>query len=285
MKLQDVVNQPGKLPTIPKLGQQLVASFSDEDANIDDIARQINADPALSAKLLRLANSAYFHVSRTVGTVQAALQMLGFIMVRNLVLGSSVASAFPKVPGVELKQFWRYSLYTACVARWLAPRVRVNADMVFTLGLLHAVGQLQLHVVSPQALTALDRRVPVLEPTRAAAERDALGYDYTMVSAELARIWNFPAPMSDILRVVAQPLESEDWSVEAGVLHLAAWRARADVLGWDESTCSEQFPHHVAQRLGVEPELFQGAVADTSRSADTLPPLPELTDGMESMFE
>ena len=86
MDIQTLLDQPGKLPTVPKVTQKLIESFSDEDVSIDEIARQIAADPALTAKLLRLANSAYFHVSRTIGTVDDALRMLGFVMVRNLVL-------------------------------------------------------------------------------------------------------------------------------------------------------------------------------------------------------
>ena len=68
MELKGLLDQPSKLPTIPKVVQQLIKSFSDDDVSINEIARQIATDPALSAKLLRLANSAYFHVSRTIGT-------------------------------------------------------------------------------------------------------------------------------------------------------------------------------------------------------------------------
>ncbi|WP_044529098.1 HDOD domain-containing protein, partial [Herbaspirillum sp. B65] len=83
MELKSLVDQPGKLPTVPKVVQQLIASFNAEDVSSHDIAQQIAADPALTAKVLRLANSAFFHASRTIGTVDDALRMLGFIMVRN----------------------------------------------------------------------------------------------------------------------------------------------------------------------------------------------------------
>ena len=75
MELKSLLDQPNKLPTIPKVTQQLIESFSSDDVSLNDIARQLSADPALSAKLLRLANSAYFHVSRTVGTVDDALDL------------------------------------------------------------------------------------------------------------------------------------------------------------------------------------------------------------------
>lgn len=283
MNLQELIRQGGPLPTIPKLGQQLIASFSDDDVDIDTIARQLGADPALSAKLLRLANSAYFHVSRTIATVPAALQMLGFVMVRNLVLGASVAGAYPRVAGVDLKAFWRYSLYTACVARWLAPRVKVNADLLFTLGLIHSVGQLQIHAAAPQEAAALDARLDVLDAQRAAAERAAWGWDHLQVSSEMARAWNFPPPMADVLHAVGHPLQAQPWSSEAAVIHLAAWRARADVLGWTPVQRLDAYPTEVADRLGVDAAWFAPATAETD-DPQSLPPLPELTDGMESMF-
>ena len=151
-KLKTLIDQPGKLPTVPKVTQKLIESFSDEDVSIDEIARQLAADPALTAKLLRLANSAYFHVSRTIGTVDDALRMLGFVMVRNLVLGNGMVAAFRNTPGLDMKQFWRYNLYTACAARWLARQGKGNGDLAFTLGLMHGIGQLQMHAVAPAAV-------------------------------------------------------------------------------------------------------------------------------------
>ena len=81
MKLESLLDRPNKLPTIPKVTQQLMRSFGDENVTIEEIARHLSADPTMSAKLLRLANSAYFNLSRTIGTVDDALRMLGRCLV------------------------------------------------------------------------------------------------------------------------------------------------------------------------------------------------------------
>ena len=122
MDIKSLLDQPHKLPSVPAVTQKLIASFSDEDVAFKQIAEQISADPALTAKLLRLANSAYFHLSRTIGTVEDALHMLGFVMVRNLVLGNGMAVAFRNTKGMDLQQFWRYNLLTASASRWLAEK-------------------------------------------------------------------------------------------------------------------------------------------------------------------
>lgn len=286
MKLQQLIDQPGKLPTIPKVGQQLIASFSSDDVSIGDVANQIAVDPALSAKVLRLANSAYFHVSRTIGTVDAALQMLGFVMVRNLVLGNSVAGAFKNVPGIDLKQFWRYNLYTACAARWLAQRLDLNSDRVFTLGLVHAIGQLQMHVIMPKEMAPLDQRLGVLDTHRCALESDVLGFNYIEVSVELARLWNFPLPLIDALRHIAQPLASAEFFEAAALVHLGAWRARAEVLELSDKDQVASYPTEVGSRLKLAPDWTEALVGDASVDAsDLMPALAGLTEGLEAMFE
>ncbi len=286
MELKSLIDQPGKLPTIPKVGQQLIASFSSEDTSVSEIASQLAADPALSAKLLRLANSAYFHVSRTIGTVDAALQMLGFVMVRNLVLGSSVAGAFKNVKGIDLKQFWRYNLYTACAARWLAHRADFNTDMVFTLGLMHGIGQLQMHVVMPEAVAPLDQQTGVLEAGRPLLEKQTFGFHYGDVSAELARVWNFPQPLIDAMRQIVEPLGAPEWSDAAAWVHMGAWRARVEVLGLSDEQQRASYPFDVAKRLSLSP-AWVGALAapDASDASALMPPLLELTEGLADMFE
>jgi len=286
MELKSLIDQPGKLPTIPKVGQQLIASFSSDDVSVNEIASQLAADPALSAKLLRLANSAYFHVSRTIGTVESALQMLGFVMVRNLVLGNSVAGAFKNIAGVDLKQFWRYNLYTACSARWLAHRGDFNSDMVFTLGLMHGIGQLQMHAVMPQAMVPLDKHLSVLDGGRAQLEVETFGFHYGEVSAELARIWNFPQPLIDALRYIPQPMLAPEFSEASAWVHMGAWRARCEVLGLSEKAQAASYPAEVGQRLQLEPNWTPGLSAQASQAEQGLmPPLGELTEGLEAMFE
>lgn len=286
MELKNLVDQPNKLPTIPKVAQKLIESFSSEDVSIDEIARQLAADPALSAKLLRLANSAYFHVSRTVGTVDDALRMLGFVMVRNLVLGNGMVAAFRNTPGIDLKQFWRYNLYTACASRWLASTAGVNGDMVFTLGMMHGIGQLQMHVGMPEAMAPLDAQMNVLNAGRADLEKNAFGFHYGDVSAELAKIWNFPQPLIVALRDIPQPLAHDEFSEPAAWVHLGAWRARTEVLAMTDEEVIASYPAKVGKRLGIDLGWVPALAASTPGLATQfMPPLKDLTEGLDAMLD
>jgi HD-like signal output (HDOD) protein len=288
MELASLIDQPNKLPVIPKVVQKLIESFSAEDVSVNEIASHLAADPALSAKLLRLANSAYFHVSRTVGTVDDAVRMLGFVMVRNLVLGNGMVAAFPHVPGIDLHQFWRYNLYTACASRWLAIAAGENGDTVFTLGMMHGIGQLQMHAVMPEATMApLDRQVHVLEADRAELEKAAFGFHYGDVSAELARIWNFPAYLIDSLRDIPAPLAADSFSRSAALVHLGAWRARTEVLAMDDGAIAASYPADVGKRLGLDRGWIPATpwVTTTTPPKHLMPPLKILAEGLDAMVD
>jgi HD-like signal output (HDOD) protein len=286
MDLKSLIDQPNKLPTIPKVAQKLIESFSAEDISEREIASQLAADPALSAKLLRLANSAYFHVSRTVGTIDDALRMLGFVMVRNLVLGNGMVTAFRNTPGIDLNQFWRYNLYTACASRWLANTAGVNGDMIFTLGMMHGIGQLQMHVGMPEVMAPLDKQMNVLDAGRAELEKNVLGFHYGEVSAELAKIWNFPQALIAALRDIPQPWAQAEFSEPAAWVHLGAWRARVEVLALGDEEIITSYPAKIGQRLRLAPDWLPALTAGKlDAGAQFMPPLKELTEGLDAMLE
>jgi HD-like signal output (HDOD) protein len=274
MDIKRLLDQPHKLPTVPAVTQKLIASFSDEDVAFKQIAEQISADPALSAKLLRLANSAYFHLSRTIGSVEEALQMLGFVMVRNLVLGNGLAAAFRNTKGLDLPQFWRYNLYAASAARWLAGKAGVNADLAFTVGLMHGIGQLQMHVAAPAEVLPLDQALHVLDAGRAALEKEKLGFHNCDVAAELAKLWNFPEPIVVAMRCVPEPLSLPEFSAAAACVHLGAWVARNAIQEPAPELVLSSFPGAVAQQLGVSLALL----------TDEMPPAAELSAGLDEML-
>lgn len=283
--IQALFAQPAALPTMPKVVQQLLASFGRDDVAVADIAPQLAAEPVLAAKTLRLANSAYFRVSRRIATVDEALQMLGFAMVRNLVAASSMTAAFKGLQGVDLPAFWQHSLYTAVAARWLAPQAGQSGDVAFVIGLMHGLGHLVMHAAMPAGLAELDARVPLLSPQRAGAERAALGYDHAEVGAELARQWQFPAELSAPLAWVPAPphLGAGGGEAMAALIHLAAWRARAE--GSAEPDADP--PLAVAAGLGLtliwDAQARALMVVGGGRS-QTMPPLAELSEGLEAML-
>ena len=274
MNFEALFQQPNALPAAPKVVQELITSFRDENVSADSIVRKLATDPVLSAKLLRLANSAYYHISRSVSTVNEAVSMLGFATVRTVVISSGLVNGFKSTPGLDLNQFWRYSLNTAVAAKWLAKRVRENTDLAFTVGMMHGIGQLVIHLGMPEQACLLDKQVAFSDACRFDAERAALGYDYAEVGAELAVRWMFPNAFSDAIRAFPKPLAHQPFMPMAAIIHLATWLARANENKLTPDEVHATCPTEIAARLGLDPRLM----------LDEMPPLAELSNGLEDLL-
>ena len=274
MNLEALFQQQAALPSIPKVVQEVIESFNNDNVSIEDIAKKLSADQVLSAKLLRLANSSYYHVSRSIGTVDDAVLMLGFMTVRTLVVSTGLTGSFKSMSGVDLKLFWRYSLHTAIVAKWLAKKQGLNSDLAFTVGLMHAIGQLVMHAAMPEQTRQIDKIASTIDARRLDVEHTSFGYDFSDVGAELAKRWRFPEEFSDIIAAFPSPLEAEPFNKIAAVIHIAAWRARAEENGYSREEMESTFPDAVAAKLGVKPGVL----------LDDLPPLAELGAGMEELI-
>lgn len=274
MRFDALFKQPQALPTVPKIVQELIESFNQEDISIDTIARKLAADPVLSARMLRLANSAYYHMSRSIGTVDDAMAMLGFVTVRTLVISSGLTGGFKNLPGLDLNRFWRYSLNAAVAARWIAKHAHGNGELAFTVGLMHAIGQLVMHAGMPESMLQIDKIAAPTDPRRIDVEQASFGYDFSVVGAQLARQWKFPPAFAEAIAGFPNPLERAPFDHMAAIVHLAAWRARAEANALSPQELAGTVPRAVCSALGISPELL----------LDELPPLAELSAGLEELI-
>ncbi len=274
MQLDALFQQAQALPTIPKVAQELIQSFNDEDVAVGDIIRTISTDQVLSARLLRLANSAYYHVSRTVASVEDAVTMLGFVNVRTLVISTGLTGGFKSIPGMDLKRFWRHSLHTSVAARHLAKQIDLNSDLAFTVGLMHAIGQLVMHVAMPEVMLQMDKTLNALDPRRVALEQQSFGYSYFDVGAELARRWKFPEEFANAIAASGQPFDAGLFDPVGALVHIAAWRSRAEENLLNAEEIEAGWPADVGARIGLP---LGALLAD-------LPPWAELSAGMEELI-
>lgn len=252
MNLEELLASATALPSIPKVLALLLNELGRDEPDLRKIAMLINTDPVLTARVLQLANSAQYQLAHQVSSVAEALAFLGLDQVRSLVSAAAVSGAFKRIPGVDMHQFWRYSLNVAKLSRTMAGMVKQNQSAAFTAGLIHAVGELVMHLGMPAQMEALNLQTPALDVRRAAMERRVLGFCYSRVSAGFARSWQFPQPIVDALEHQFAPFENGVYEPLAGVLHLSAWRARANEAGYDEEQLTDNFPDEVALALSLD---------------------------------
>lgn len=258
MHIEKLLKQPNTLPSAPKVVRQLIETFEQEDPDLMKVAQLIESDPALTAKLLKTANSAFFGLTRNVTTARDALNVMGLIKVRALVIASALGDSFHTLGGVNLNQFWRYSLNTANLSRYLALPIRIDENTAFTAGLIHGVGELVMYMGMPEAMLDLNQSVPMLDLKRAKAEQGLFGYCYADVGAALAREWRFPKKMIDAIEHQVAPFDNNVYEPIAGVIHIANWRARAEELSLSNQGRITTYPDSIGLALGVDPDIVIG---------------------------
>ncbi|MHB8950069.1 MAG: HDOD domain-containing protein, partial [Rhodoferax sp.] len=151
--------------------------------------------------------------------------------------------------------FWAYSLNVAKLARSLAGLVRQNPQAAFTCGLIHALGELAMHIGMPDEVAALDREVAPLDLHRAKLEHRCFGFCYAEVGAGFAKKWQLPPAIVDALAHQDAPFEGDVYEPLAGVIHLATWRVRARELGLSANMLATTFPGAVGEVLGLDIDM------------------------------
>lgn len=269
MNLEKLLKQPNALPSAPKVVRKLMNTFSQDDVDPLYAASQIEDDPVMTAKLLKTANSAFFGLTRNVSNARDAIHVLGLIKVRALVIAASLEDAFHCLGGVNLNQFWRYSLNSANMSRAIALPIRIDEDTAFTAGLVHGIGELIMHAAMPEAMLDLERSIPMLDLKRARAEQGIFGYSYAEVGAALAKEWRFPKKMVDAIRRQIKPFENDVYEPIAGVIHVASWRARAQELALSSDDLINSYPEPIGLVLGIDPDSVIGdALPSISRDIE-----------------
>jgi HD-like signal output (HDOD) protein len=254
MNLSELLERQFNLPSIPKVVALLLNALSRPEPDLKQINQLISTDPALTTRLLRLANSDYFKLSGKISSVSEALALLNLAQVRAMAQEAAAGASLKAVPGIQLQRFWDYSLDVARISRALAGVVRQNQQAAFTCGLIHALGELAMHLALPE-MAQLNAQTPVLDLRRAQAERSQFGFAWAAVSAGFAREWKFPQAMVDALEHQHAPFENEVYEPLAGVIHLATWRARCKEAGLSERGLAVTFPDTVGVALGLDLDM------------------------------
>lgn len=209
-----------KLPSMSEVAHQLIKTLNDEDVGMKEVRDIIAKDPALTAKLLRLANSAQFGLPRGVSTLDDAIQMVGMAKVRTLSLGACMSESFPALPGLNQQEFWKNSTACAGYAQWLATALGMDGQQAWLTGMMLRLGELLIGQADPKALAEIEA-LPHLPGGRWEREKRLIGFSEGQITAELARRWNFPMQIVQALERSFDPLVEQAFSRLGAVVNLA----------------------------------------------------------------
>ncbi len=239
--------QSVKLPVMPEVAHALIRTLHDEDVSIGQVRDLIAKDPVLTAKVLRSANSAAMGMRREIGTLDAAIAMVGLSQVRTLALTACMNVAFPVVPGLDRTEFWRNSMACAGYAQWLAGGIGLDVQQAWLTGMMLRLGELLIVQAKPASLAVLERQ-PQIPGDRWARELQLLGFTEAQVTAELAHRWHFPPEIVRGLNTASAPLASTPLSQLGGVVHLAS---RLADMAFSDPDIVEALPQEVVAALDL----------------------------------
>lgn len=250
---------------LPTSRLELLRILQDPDAGTAALTRAIERDPALTANVLRLANSAYFGFPRSVASVADAIFRLGTRNVRQLVLATAVSPLQKQaVKGYDLPpgDMLKHSLAVAVGAETLGRLLDTPAcDHLFTAGILHDIGKVALGTfvqldAAPILDLAANEGLPFVE-----AERRILGIDHAELGAFLADKWNLPAAVVEIVRWHHEPETFEGRNPAGDLVHVADALCILGGIGIGTDGLRYRPSQEVCDRLGLTEEATEQALS------------------------
>ena len=229
------------LPDTPALRQTLLGLLADDDVDVDQIEEGINRDPAAAAKILQIANSAYYGSRGGVASVGEAISIIGLDTVRAIVAAgqvfSKLAPAGPASPG--LAELWQHSVVTGVMVRRVAAQLGAGTACgraALTAGLLHDVGKIVLHVAFGDRYVALVRECGTRGWTLWPEEIRRFGLHHGTAGARLLELWGLPPEVVAAVELHHLPHRSQDETISPltlvhianGLAHGAGEGARAE---------------------------------------------------------
>ena len=195
-RIAAIVEDVDSLPSLPSIVLKLIEVVNSPDSAADDAAELIEKDPALTSKMIRLANSAFYGIPRSISSVTSAVVVLGFNTIRSLVLSASVAKMFDGKHSLDIDRFWKHSVVTAMAAKIIVRHfmtVRMmDPESAFCAGVMHDIGKLIFSQYMPDDYSvvcdyARDNKVSLVD-----AEDKVMGVNHAQMGKILSDRWSLP---------------------------------------------------------------------------------------------
>jgi two-component system cell cycle response regulator len=217
-----------KLPTLPPVASRLVALTAKDDTSFTDIANLVSQDIALSAKILKVANSAFYGLPQQISSVHQAASILGTNALGSLVLSFSFLSMGTKgcKNQFDLEDFWQRSITGAVASKLILEQVQgADTEQIFVAGMLQNMGALILCSAFPEEYDTMIAQLDQGEQCTLSLESSAFGADHTYIGYEVAKSWGFPSAlvMPILYHHAPEEYRGQDKQIQASIkaVHLS----------------------------------------------------------------
>lgn len=275
--IEKLISQIDDLPTLPDVASRINREMQSEGMNAKLLSEIIADDTSLAAKVLRLANSAFYGLQKQVTTLNKAVMILGFNTVKNLALSVSIHSLFKERPGspIDVKGLWLHSLGSAVATKIITENIyKKLGEEVFLFGILHDIGKIAFINAMPQEYEKVLVLVRDKQMPQADAETEVLGFTHQRLGSQLIENWKFPDNIVQAVKYHHEPqLKTEKIDPQAKdlirALFLGNQLAKALRLGQSSNPVREEIPKLVWQSLNIKRSQIND-IADNIKSSYAL---------------
>jgi putative nucleotidyltransferase with HDIG domain len=256
---QELIRSGVRIASLPLIFTRVNEAVNNPRTSLGEVARIISEDSGLSARLLRIVNSAFYSFPSRIETISHAVSIVGTEQLRDLALATTVMTIFKGLPEdlVNMESFWQHSIAVGVAARQLATRRReTNTERYFVAGLLHDIGRLIIYLKIPEEARkvisrSLQEQKPMIE-----AEREVLGFDHAAVGGAMLNVWKLPRSLEEIVAYHHQPMLARSFQFETAVIHIADIMAHALQLGSSGESMVPKLVEQAWDTLEMNPGSF-----------------------------
>lgn len=225
VSLETIVKAVNDLPALPSVVVKVMKLTEDPNSTAQDINNALIQDQAMTARVLKLANSAFYGFPRRIATVTDATVFLGFRTIKSIVMAASVSDILnAEMSGYALEhgELWKHSQCVAMAARHIARKAKyAQLDLAYTSGLLHDIGKVILNNAMKESYHEVVVKVSEGNVDFIEAENAVLGFNHALVGARVAEKWNLPPELVDTIAHHHNPEKAKVNKTLTSIVHLA----------------------------------------------------------------
>jgi len=210
-------------PSLPAVVTRIIEVTSQPKASLDELKKIIEADSSLVLEILKWANSPLFGLRREVSTLEYAIQLLGMVEIKNMILAKTLFQNFRTVKGFDIFSLWRHSYYCGLAARITAELFTPQEDIneYFCAGLIHDIGKLVIYLeLDEEDIKTLEYNRPI-NPCIIQDEEVMMGIGHDRLGMYLLKKWTFPQKLINAVGYHHHPNLAEEDTKFPLVVHLA----------------------------------------------------------------
>ncbi len=268
-----LVEEVDKLVSLPDIYYRLEELIVDPKSTTDSIADLLRSDPDLCARMLRMANSAFYSFPTTIESIERAVSTIGLRQIRELVLVTAVIKAFEGIPSgkVNMASFWEHSVAVAIMSREIAQTAGIpSAQNYYIPGLLHDLGRLVMYLQLPSLMNdLLERRdssgMPLFQ-----LECEMLSYSHADIGGCLLEFWKLPQSIWEPVAMHHNPAASGEFMLTACAIHIADAWVNANHYGSSGSIFELDIDPEALELVGVDMEAVENAARVASEQTQAV---------------